>query len=657
MASNILNIGKSALAAAQVGISTTGHNIANASTPGYSRQVVVQAAAQAQNFGYGYVGQGAEIAGVARIYNDILAAQMVRSQATSASVDTYSKQLSTINNLLSDPSAGLNPAMSDFFASVQDLSANPSDTPTRQSMLSYAQSLASRFQSTSSRLTEIQEGVNTQITSSVGLVNTYARQIANLNDTIEKAVSADGNTPNDLLDQRDQLVLELSKQIKTTVIPQGQGSYNIYIGNGMPMVVGKETFQLLPVSSPTDPSRVEVAYQSQGKTTVLGTNSITGGALGGLLQFRSESLDSIQNQVGQLAVVMAETFNAQHRVGFDKNGSLGGALFSIPDPVVNANANNSGPTTTPANATPAIVTSQIVDARALTTSDYRLEFDGSNYNITKLNGTTTQSFSSLPQTVDGVSFRLTAGTTMLAGDNFVIKPTLQAATQIKIAITDPNKLAVGGPAVSSSANAGNTGTASITAPAATSAFTVPLASAYNIAFNHTLPAPPSFTASQAVSVTLNGVTTDYTAGQQVIVQSGATLTTGGLRFTITGTPAVGDQFTIAPNASSGPGDNRNGLLLASLQSEKTLNGNKASYSDAFGQMVNSVGNKTRELNILNLAEAQVLEQTTASVQAESGVNLDEEATNLIRYQQAYQAAGKMMQIASQLFDVLLQLGN
>lgn len=657
--SGILNIGKSALAAAQVGITTTGHNIANASTPGYSRQVVVQAAAQSQNFGYGYVGQGAEIAGVMRVYNEILAGQMVRSQATSAAVDTYSKQLSSINNMLSDPSAGLNPAMNEFFGAVQDLSANPSDTPTRQTMLSYAESLASRFQSTSDRLTQIQEGVNTQLTTSVGMVNMYARQIASLNDVIEKSVNATGTQPNDLLDQRDQLVNELSKQIKTTVIPQGQGSYNIYVGNGLPLVVGNETFQLIPAVSPTDPTRVEVAYATQGKVTVLGTNSVTGGALGGLLQFREESLDVVQNQVGQLAAVMAESFNAQLKVGYDKNGNLGSALFSIPDPAVNAHANNSSPTTTPSNATPALVTSKIVDARAMTTSDYRLDYDGTNYNIKRLSDGVTQSFSDLssPRVVDGVSFSLASGTTMLSGDNFVIKPTQQAAMLMKVAISDPNKLAVGGPAVISSANPANTSSASISAPVATSAFTAAPASAFNITFNHTLPAPPSFTTSQAVSVTYNGVTTDYSAGQQVVVQSGATLTTGGLKFTISGTPDVGDVFTISPNASSGPGDNRNGLLLAALQSEKTVNGNTTSLSDAFGQMVNNVGNKTRELNILSQAEAQVLEQTTAAMQAESGVNLDEEAVNLIRYQQAYQAAGKMMQIASQLFDVLLSIGQ
>jgi len=431
MASNILNIGKSALAAAQVGISTTGHNIANASTPGYSRQVVVQAAAQSQNFGYGYVGQGTEVASVTRIFNDILAAQAVRSQANSSSVDTYRAQMTTIDDMLSNATAGLNPAMSEFFGAIQDLSANPSDLATRQSMLSYAQSLASRFQTTNNRLNEVRESVNSQITSSVSLVNTYAKQIAGLNDVIEKAVSANGNIPNDLMDQRDQLVLELSKQIKTTVVSQGQGGYNVYVGNGLPVVVGKETFNLLTTPSPTDPSRLEVAYQSNDKVTVLGVNSLPGGVVGGLLQFRSESLDSIQNQIGQIAAVLGETFNSQHAQGFDLDGNLGTALFSVPEPLVNANAFNSGPSTTPANANPAEVAAKIVNAKALTTSDYKLQYDGTNYNITRLSDNTTQSFSSLPASVDGLTISQTSGT-MLAGDNFLIKPTQNAATNSKL---------------------------------------------------------------------------------------------------------------------------------------------------------------------------------------------------------------------------------
>jgi flagellar hook-associated protein 1 FlgK len=655
--SNILNIGKSALAAAQIGISTTGHNIANASTPGYSRQVVIQAAAQSQNFGYGFVGQGTEVASVTRIFNSILAAQAVRSQANSASVDTYRAQMSSINDMLSNASAGLNPAMSEFFGAIQDLSANPSGLATRQSMLSFAQSLASRFQTTNNRLNEIRDSVNSQLTSSVSLVNTYARQIAGLNDVIEKAVSANGNIPNDLMDQRDQLVLELSKQIKTTVVSQGQGGYNVYIGNGLPLVVGKETFNILTTPSPTDPSRLEVAYQSNSKVTVLGTNSLPGGVIGGLLQFRSESLDAIQNQIGQIAAVLGETFNNQLAQGFDLDGNIGTALFNVPEPLVNANAYNSGPTTTPANANPAEVAASIVNAKALTTSDYKLQYDGTNYNITRLSDNTTQSFSSLPASVDGLTISQTSGT-MLAGDNFLIKPTQNAATKFQVAITDPRKLAVGGSVLNGSANVANTGAATISSPVASSNYaSSPIASPFNLTYNAGAPNTlTGFIATEPVTVTSNDTSVTYAAGAPVTFVNGATITTAGISFVISGTPSDGDEFTIAPGSATGPSDNTNGLLLGNLQNANTITGNK-SFSDAFGQMVNGVGNKTRELNILSISEAQVLEQITAAVQAESGVNLDEEATNLIRYQQAYQAAGKMMQIASQLFDVLLQLGT
>jgi flagellar hook-associated protein 1 FlgK len=643
MASNILSIGKSALSAAQVGLSTTGHNIANASTPGYSRQVVVQSAAQSQNFGYGYVGQGTEISAVTRVYNEILAKQVVSSQSVSSGINAYSTQIGTIDNMLSDASAGLNPAMSSFFAGVQDLSANPSDIPTRQTMLSSAQSLVSRFQSTSSRLNEIREGVNTQLTSSVGLVNSYAKQIASLNDVIDKAISATGNPPNDLMDQRDQLVLELSKEIKTTVVPQNQGSYNIFVGNGLPLVVGADTYALATTNSPTDPSRLEVAYQNKTKSTVLGTDSLPGGTIGGLLQFRAESLDTVQNQLGQIAVVMAETFNTQHEQGLDLNGKPGGALFTIPTPAVSSNSNNTGT---------AVVDSQIVDARAITSSDYRLQYDGTNYTITRLSDKNVQSFSSLPQTLDGLSFSQASGT-MNAGDDFVIRPTQNAATTIKLAITDASKLAVGGPALSSSASTTNTGSGSISSPIASSTYsTSPIVSALGLTYNTGVPG--TFTLAPSTQpVTVTGSPITYT--------SGATISVGGLSFAISGTPANGDQFTITPSSVNGPSDNRNGLLLAALQKENTVQGtnssSKISYSSAFSQMINSVGNKTRELKVTGASETMVLEQASAAVQSESGVNLDEEATNLLRYQQAYQAAGKMMQIASQLFDVLLQLGQ
>jgi len=647
---DILSIGKSALAAAQVGLSTTGHNIANASTPGYSRQVVVQAAAQAQSSGSGYIGQGTEVASVTRAFNEILSKQVVNSQASSASSETYAAQLSNINNMLSDASAGLNPAISSFFNSVTDLSANPSDIPTRQSMLSSAQSLINRLQSTNSRLNEVRNDINTELAGSVNLVNTYAKQIASLNNSIETAISSNGNTPNDLMDQRDQLVTELSKQIKTTVVPQGQGSYNIYVGNGLPLVIGKSLMSLTTTSSPTDPTRLEVAYQSSGKSTVLGTNSLPGGAIGGLLQFRAESLDPIQNQIGQIALVLGDTFNTQHQQGVDLNGNAGGNLFNLATPTVSASGNNTGS---------AVVTSQIVDARAVTTSDYRLQFDGTNYKISRLSDNvvlyndpaapTPASVPTPPATsLDGLSFNVSAG--MAANDEYVIRPTRDVATTISLAITDAKKLAIGSSTLSSVANTTNTGTASISVPPAGSTLTGTLGLTYASGVPGTLSMSPS---TQPVTVTVSGVPTFYPAGSPITYTSGATISVGGLSFSITGAPANGDKFTLS---ASGPSDNRNGLLLAGLQKQGTINNSSTTYSSAFAELVNGVGNKTRELEITSAADAKVLEQANTAMQSESGVNLDEEATNLLRYQQAYQAAGKMMQIASQLFSTLLQLG-
>jgi flagellar hook-associated protein 1 FlgK len=353
--------------------------------------------------------------------------------------------------------------------------------------------------------------------------------------------------------------------------------------------------------------------------------------------------------LGQIAVTLAETFNTQHTQGLDKNGNPGGALFNIPQPAVSSSSYNTGT---------AVIDSQIVDGRAITSSDYRLQYDGTNYTITRLSDKTVQSFTSLPQTLDGLSFSQASGT-MLAGDDFVIRPTQNAATTISLAFADASKLAVGGPALSSTANVANTGSGSISTPTASSAYSAsPLASAIGLTYTSGLPSTLTLAPStQPVTVTTGGVSTTFPAGTPVTYTSGATITVGGFSFAITGAPANGDQFTITPNTSNSPGDNRNGLLLAALQSQGTLNNSSTSYSDAFAQLVNTVGNKARELNVIGATEAKVLEQATTAMQSESGVNLDEEATNLLRYQQAYQAAGKMMQIASQLFDVLLQLGQ
>ena len=545
MASNILSIGQSALAAAQVGLSTTGHNIANAATPGYNRQVVVQGAALPQNFGFGFMGQGTEISTVKRIYNEYLGNQVQTAQASKSGLDSYYAQIKQIDNLLGDATTGLSPVMQDFFSSIQDVTSNPSGIPARQGVLSTAEALASRFQSLAGRLEEIEQGVNSQILSSVDSINTYAQQIASLNDAIGRAQRATGQPANDLLDQRDQLILELNKEIKTTVVKQGDGNYNVFIGNGQPLVVGTTTYQLANVVSPTNPERIEVAFRaSSGDLVIVGDAGVVGGKLGGLIEFRSQTLEPAQNALGRVAIGLADTFNTQHQLGFDLNGVAGGAFFNVAAPVVGSNSTNTGS---------AVIGASIDNANALTISDYRLQYDGANYTLTRLSDNTTTTFATFPQIVDGVELNLTSGAPA-AGDSFLIRPTVNGASGFGVALTDP-------------------------------------------------------------------------AGFAAAAQTGAV------------------------------GDNRNALLLGALQTAKTLGNGTASFQGAYTQFVSQIGNKTRELEVTSGAAGKLLTEATTALQNESGVNLDEEAANLLRYQQAYQAAGKVMQIASEMFDMLLSLGR
>jgi len=543
MGTNILSIGQSALTAAQVGISVTGHNIANAATPGFNRQVVVQGSALAQDFGAGFLGQGTQIETVRRVYNEFLGVQVQSAQASKSGLETYYAQMRQIDNLLADPDAGLSPVMQDFFASLHEVSADPSSIPARQAVLSTAEALAGRFQGMGARLREIEQGVNSQITTSVTLINSYGEQIAQLNDAIGRAQRSTGQPPNDLLDQRDQLVLDLNKEIKATVVKQDDGAYNIFIGNGQPLVMGNKASQLVATSAPTNPEKIEIGYKTQsGGIVPVGDAGFSGGRLGGLLEFRSKSLEPAQNALGRIGIALASEFNTQHAAGVDRNGTAGAAFFNVAPPVVNAHAANTGS---------GVVGATLADAGQLTTSDYMLRYDGTQYSLTRLSDNTTFSPVANGDVVDGVQLSMAGAPA--AGDSFLIRPTVNGATGFSTLITDPAKLAAAG--------------------------------------------------------------------------------------------------------STAAGDNSNVLALAGLQTRNLVAGDTTSFQGAYGQLVSQVGNKTRELEVTSVAAGGLLTEATQTLQSESGVNLDEEATNLLRYQQAYQAAAKVMDIASKLFDTLLSLGR
>jgi len=639
MASGIFNVAVSGLNVAQAGLLTTGHNIANASTPGYSRQRIVQTTNPPQFTGAGFIGKGANVDTIQRVYSQFLGSQVLSAQTGAAEMDSYLAQIRQIDNLLADPNAGLSPAMADFFKGVQEMAANPASIPARQAMLSASQSLVARFQSIDQRLREIREGVNSQIASEVSLINSYSKQIADVNQRIIVAQAAGPAVPaNDLLDQRDQLVAELNKEIRVTTQIQNDGTYSVFIGNGQPLVVGTLNYTLQAVAAPDDPERTIVALRSPTGTPVnMPESLLSGGKLGGLIAFRNESLDPVQNALGRIALTLATNFNDQHRLGQDLTGALGGNYFDISraGPTVLANANNAVPSQSP--------TVTISDPGVLTTSDYRLTFAGGNYTLTRLTDNWTQSYATLPQTVDGIT--IAAGTwAPVLGDSFLIQPTRGGAGNLALAIVDARNIAAAAP-IRTAAALTNSGTGSVNAGTVN------------------VPPPPDANLTQTVTITFDNppgtfdvVGTGTGDPTNVAYTAGGDITYNGWTIKIAGAPAAGDKFTVSIN-SNGVSDNRNAQLLGALQTANKMAGGTASYQSAYSQIVSQTGNKTREVEVTGRAQQTLADQAQNEVDKMSGVNLDEEAANLLRYQQAYQASAKLIAIAGRLFDEILALNR
>ena len=759
---NLISSALSGLNASQLGIATTEHNISNASTPGYSRQQTLPAARLGQQNGSGFIGQGVDVQGVTRIYDQYLSAQLLQEQSQATFLTTYYTALKQIDNLVADPTAGASPAMQSFFDAMSAVSNNPESVPARQTLLGNAQFAVDRFQAINQRMTDIANGLNGQITSSVNAINSYAQQISVLNGSIRRAIAAiPVQQPNDLLDQRDQLINQLNQEIKTTQVPQADGTVSVFVGNGQTLVLGDQAMKLQAITSPSDPNKLDIAYLRNGQTLTMQQSSIQGGNLGAYLTFRDQSLEPTRNALGRVALGLATSINQQNQLGQDLNGALGLNLFTAATPRVIPNANN--------NAASGVPTVTIANVSGLTTSDYQLTFNGgTSYTLLRLSDNTTTNYASLPQTVDGMT--IAAPATVTAGDTFLIRPTANGARDIALATNDPAKIAAAVP-MRATALTTNTGTGKIStgviaapgtnvmagatgaiydfslagqnatftvdgvavtvnqnvtvagtgtgagtlaaaiqagltaagltsysasaAPAAglqithlgsTNAVAITNANATaianGIANSAGTPAPtytaatvtPAFTltytsatntltgfpAALPVTVTNNTVqpptTIAYAAGASVTYTAGATVSFGGASFTLTGTPVNNDKFTVSPNTNA-TGDNRNILLMSAMQTQNLMANGTASFQGVYGQLVGDVGAKTSELSVTSLAQTNMAAQTVAAQQAVSGVNLDEEAANLMRYQKAYQAAAKAMQIANTLFDSVLAIGG
>lgn len=630
----------SGMNAAQLGVATTEHNIANVNTPGYTRQQVLISSRAGDQSGAGFIGQGVDVTGIVRIYDQFLNTQVLLEQNQASYLNAYHTAIKQIDNLIADPAAGVSPAVQGFFDSLSGVANAPESMPARQTMLSNAQFAINRFQAIDQRMTDVANGITSQIASSINLVNSYAQQIATLNGSIKRAASSgEGQQPNDLIDQRDYLINQLNREIKTTSVQQPDGTANVFIGNGQALVIDERTARLMVIQSANDPSKVEVAYQYNGKTSAMQQSSLQGGNIGAYLAFRDQTLDPARNALGRVAIGMAVSMNQQNQLGQDLNGAPGGDLFRVATPYVARNSNNN-----PASGTPSVT---IADVAGLTGSDYQLRYDGAaGYTLVRLSDNLVTSYAALPQTVDGIT--INAPAPVSAGDSFLIRPTANGARDIALISNNPAKIAAAAP-IRASAALANAGTATIS--------------------SGTVNAPPPTNANLRDSVTITFIdATHYTVTDTttatVLVGApgtlynpnvGATLSFNGWTTQIAGTPVAGDTFNVTANTNA-TGDSRNALLMAGLQTQNLLANGTVSLQGAYTQLVGEIGAKTSELSVTSTAQNNMVAQTVAAQQAVSGVNLDEEAANLIRYQNAYQAAAKAMQIAQTMFDAIMAIG-
>ncbi|MEW8202159.1 MAG: flagellar hook-associated protein FlgK [Candidatus Thiodiazotropha endolucinida] len=647
---SILSIGVSGLIANRHALDTTGHNISNVNTEGYSRQRIDFNTREPFLSPAGYLGTGVESSEIQRQYDSFVAGQMRTSLTVSSDLRAYYGEAQRLDDLVADPDAGIQPTIQNFFDALQGLADDPTSIPARQLALTEAESMADRFHYFNQQFDDTRTRTNGQIGYNVGEINRLAQNIADINADIKLAY---GSTPNDLLDQRDQLVNELSEQVDIQILQQTDGAYNVFIGRGQPLVMDTTAATLGTQPSGLDPSHLEITFNYSFGTQII-TDQISGGTIGGLLRFRNEILDPTQDRVGLVALGIADQLNTQHQLGLDLDGLVGGTLF-----------NTSSVQVLPQPGNGSSITVDYDNVSNLTGNSYELIYDGADFILQNLVSGTTQTLAAGSNIVDGLDININAAGAV-TGDTFLIQPTRTASLDIDLLINDVRRLAAGGPvqvrpAVDGNGNPLNGGDARVTQPANSSMAGLPLAggdiqlvyddqggptSGFEVYYPGSVPGVDPFDDF----IVYDNLNTAAIAGTQV--PSAQFAAYGGISFAISGVPADGDSFTISNN-TNGSSDNRNALSLQNLQNQNLLLGGTATFDATYIQMVSDVGSKTRHAELNLGAQESLLVRSQEAMAEISGVNLDEEAAKLIQFQQAYQASAQVISVAGTLFDTLI----
>jgi flagellar hook-associated protein 1 FlgK len=677
---SLISIGLSGLNASSAAMTTIGNNTANVDTLGYSRQQVMTTSGAQQNIGVGFIGTGTTLSDVRRIYNGFLNTQVQSSTSLNSDAQAYLGQASKLDSILSDSSTGISTVLSKFFSNLQALSSKPTGSAERTNFLTSASALAGQFNAISSQMKDQNASVNTQLTSLSGQVNSLAASIANLNSQITQA-KATGAEPNSLLDSRDEAVRQLNDLVGAKVV-DNNGSYDIYIGTGQPLVTGNKANTLSAGPSDSDPNVYSLKLNYQNSSVDV-SSVVTGGTIGGLLRYRSDVLQPAQNELGRLALVVSDQMNQQMNQGVDANGDFGSNLFnSINDPSLTSQRSIA---TKGNSAGSGNLDVTIANTGALTTNDYQVTFtSATGYSVTRLpDGKDMGAYSTTttpPPVIDGFSLKLSGGA-VAAGDSFKVSPTNTAASGIKTVMTDPKTLAVAAPLTGTTGTNTSTGT-----------FSQPTLNTQADIYNPTATADMRKAIGGATPMRLqmgalladgsqgyalldskgnavndkngNPITGSIVPGKNndISMEVGYTDSSGTAQsfkigMSISGTPASGDTYSINLTGA-GSSDNRNAELAMGLQTKQTIdtasgNGTGMSMSDANSKMITTVGSQAAQAKDDATATTAVLAQAKSSRDSVSGVSLDEEAANLVKYQQYYTASSQIIKAAQAIFSTLI----
>jgi flagellar hook-associated protein 1 len=660
--SPLISIGMRAMTANYAALQATGNNIANANTPGYSRQTVELETATGQFSGAGFFGKGVNVKTVSRQHDEFLVREAATSRAIASSDAARADQLRQLEKIFPTGEAGIGYSAGQLFNSFVDVSNQPQDAAARQVVLSRTQELSARFRTAAEQLDTLQSGVTQDIKLSVKNANELARQIAALNQSIANAKGV-GHEPNDLLDKRDLAINDLSKILQVSTISVDDGTTSVFFAGGQPLVVSNEAVTLTTVSDPYDSSKVQLGTIDKSLTSTIPSSLLGGGAIAGLLQFQEQDLTSARNQLGQMALGIAGGLNGQQSRGWDLSRNFGSDLLSVGSPRALASDLNSGT---------GVVAVSIDNTSLVQASDYELEYLGSNnYRLSRQSNQTAP----LPVTVtaaqlaagyrnvDGLNITLTSGTPAV-GDKFLLQPVSAAARDMKRVLDDPRGIAAASP-VTATLGSTNTGTASIGELKVVSNSVNPKISVAITFTNST----GAYSYTQTDNTTPPPVVTTgtgtWTAGQPI--------TFNGWSMQLNGIPLTNDTVTVGETLYPA-NNNGNANALLSLRDQNLIgavrsgNGVSAPAStdtvtsglnatDAYAGVLAEVGVRVQSGLLAADQSASIEADAVDRQSSRAGVNLDEEASRLIQFQQSYQAAAKMLQVAQSLFDSLLQLGG